>query len=186
MSRKQKGAPTKRTMNLYFKPDRTTRPATVALYVLFVLVVLLGLGKVLVYDLWAEVDRARTALSAAEAQVAAEMAELAGYDEVRERYQRYSATDEERELIDRMEVLDLLDRAVGSAGELSSVGMSGRMVQVQFSAVTLAQTADIVKSLEASDIVESTTVNTAATTQEGGDLVSASILIQLQKEVEGQ
>lgn len=44
MGKKLKGVPTKRTMNLYFKPDRTTRPATVALYVLFVLVVLLGLS----------------------------------------------------------------------------------------------------------------------------------------------
>ena len=58
MGKKLKGVPTKRTMNLYFKPDRTTRPATVALYVLFVLVVLLGLSKVLVYDLWMEVDGA--------------------------------------------------------------------------------------------------------------------------------
>lgn len=186
MSRKQKGAPTKRTMNLYFKPDRTTRPATVALYVLFVLVVLLGLGKVLVYDLWAEVDRARTALSAAEAQVAAEMAELAGYDEVRERYQRYSATDEERELIDRMEVLDLLDGALGTQARLNAVSVSGDAVQLQFSGVTLAQTAQIVRTLEASPIVAFTRVNTASTTESTGAQVQASVFIQLQKEGSGE
>ena len=47
--------PTKGTMNLYYKPDRTTKPATIALYVLFALTVLLGLSKVLVYDLWVQV-----------------------------------------------------------------------------------------------------------------------------------
>ena len=183
MGKKLKGAPTKRTMNLYFKPDRTTKPATVALYVLFVLAVLLGLSKVLVYDLWAKVDGARTALAVSEGQLASVMGELTDYGEVKEKYQRYSATDEERELIDRMEVLALLDSAVGSAAELNSVAVTGSTVQVQFNRVTLAETAEIVRRLEESPIVESTTVNTAATTAEDGDQVSANIVIQLQKEV---
>ena len=42
---KQSAYPTKTSMNLFYKPDRTTKPATAALYVLFVLVCLLGLGK---------------------------------------------------------------------------------------------------------------------------------------------
>ena len=186
MGKKLKSVPTKRTMNLYFKPDRTTRPATVALYVLFVLVVLLGLSKVLVYDLWMEVDGARSALSAVEARLDGVMEELADYPGVKEKYQRYSATDEERELIDRMEVLALLDEAMGSTGQLSSVAASGQVVQVQFKRVTLAQTAEIVRRLEASPLVERTTVNTAATTEEDGELVSAGILIQLHKEVAGE
>lgn len=184
MRKKGKAAPTKRTMNLYFKPDRTTKPATAALYALFVLVVLAGLGKVLVYDVWVKVDQARTALASVEDRLDTVMEELSDYGEVKEKYQRYSATDEERELIDRMEVLGLLDEAIGSTAQLSSVAVSGRVVQVQFHDVTLAQTAEIVRRLEASPIVERTTVNTAATTREAGDLVSASILIQLQKEVE--
>ena len=186
MGKKLKGVPTKRTMNLYFKPDRTTKPATVALYVLFVLVVLLGLSKVLVYDLWMEVDGARSALSAVEARLDGVMEELADYPQVKEKYQRYSATDEERELIDRMEVLALLDEAMGSTGQLSSVAPSGQVVQVQFKRVTLAQTAEIVRRLEESPLVERTTVNTAATTEEDGELVSAGILIQLHKEVAGE
>lgn len=186
MGKKLKSAPTKRSMNLYFKPDRTTKPATVALYVLFVVVVLLGLSKVLVYDLWVKVDGARTALAAVESRLDGVMGELSNYSEVKEKYQRYSATDEERELIDRMKVLTLLDEAIGATGQLSSVAVNGQVVQVQFSQVTLAQTAEIVRRLEESPIVERTTVNTAATTEEDGDLVSASILIQLQKEGEGE
>lgn len=186
MSRKGKAAPTKRTMNLYFRADRTTKPATIALYVLFVLVVLLGLSKVLVYDLWAKVDSARTSFAAVESQLDGVMKELSGYDEVKEQYQRYSATDEERELVDRMEVLALLDQAVGISARLDSVSVSGMSVQVQFQRVTLAETADIVRRLEASPIVERITVNTAATTEEDTDLVSASILIQLQKEAEDE
>ena len=174
--------PAKRTMNLYYKPDRTTKPATAALYVLFALTILLGLSKLMVYDLWAEAREAESQRAAAESQLGAVMAELSGYDEVRERYSRYSATEEERALVDRMEVLDLLDSAIGVEARMDSAAISGDAVQVQFSGVTLAQTAQIVKSLEASPIVAGTMVNTAATTEDAGALVQTSVLIQLVKE----
>lgn len=181
MSRKRDIYPTKRTMNLFYKPDRTTRPATIALYVLFALTCLLGLSKVLVYDLWAEARQARLSLESAQTQLAGILTELTDYSQVQEDYSRYSATEEERELIDRMEVLSLLDSAAEGA-ELNAVAINGNQVQVQLSGVTLAQTAGIVNRLEASPLVAGTWVNTAATTQDAGALVQSSILIQLQKE----
>lgn len=181
MSRKKETCPTKRTMNLFYKPDRTTKPATIALYVLFALTCLLGLSKVLVYDLWTETRQAQRALESSQAQLEGIMAELADYGQVQERYSRYSATEEERELIDRMEVLALLDAAAGDA-ELNAIAINENQVQVQLSGVTLAQTAGIVSRLEESPLVAATWVNTAATTQDTGALVQSSILIQLQKE----
>ena len=189
MSKGKTTVPTKGTMNLYYKPDRTTKPATIALYVLFVLVCLLGLGKFLVYDVWVETTEAQRALTAAEEQLEGVLLELTDYSEVWERYSRYSATEEERDLIDRMEVLALLDEAVGTTAVMDAVSIGGSTVQLQFSGVTLAQTAQIVSALEASPIVAYTMVNTAATTQSEGAPaddsapVQASVLIQLQKEV---
>lgn len=182
MARRQADYPAKRTMNLYYKPDRTTRPATIALYVLFCLTILLGLSKVLVYDLWAEVRSARQELSAAERELNGVMAELADYDQVLERYRRYAATEEEAALIDRMEVLELLDSAVGSPARLDSVAISGDIVRMEVSGVDLARTAEIVSALEAAPLVESTAVNTASTTEESGAGLRADILIQLRKE----
>jgi len=172
-------------MNLFYKPDRTTKPATIALYVLFVLVCLLGLSKVLIYDLWLETAEARQSLAAEEDRLSNVMLELTDYSEVRERYSRYSATDEERALIDRIDVLTLLDSAVSASAKMDAIAISGDTAQIQFSGVTLAQTAQIVNALEASPIVAGTVVNTAATTEtEAADgLVQANILIQLQKEV---
>lgn len=180
---KKTGYPVKRTMNLFYKPDRTTKPATVALYVLFVLTILLGLSKLLVYDLWMETRQAEEQLEAAQHQLALTMGELEGYDEVRERYSRYSATEEERALVDRMEVLALLDSAVGTVARMDSVAVNGDVVQVQFSGVTLAQTAEIVRALEGSPIVAGTVVNTASTTQDAAAMVQTNVRIQLQKEV---
>jgi len=192
-------------MNLYYKPDRTTKPATIALYVLFVLVCLLGLSKFLVFDIWMETVQAQQTLAAAEEQLSGIMVELADYKEVKARYSRYSATEEERALIDRIDVLALLDDAVGATANMEVISISGDTAQIQFSGVTLAQTAQIVNALEASPIVAGTVVNTASTSDtegvEGGwldivagtqgeaashddsGLVRAYILIQLQKEV---
>ena len=179
---KKANYPAKRTMNLYYKPDRTTRPATIALYVLFVLTILLGLSKLLVYDLWQETRDAELRMAAAQRELTSVMAELTDYDEVRERYSRYSATEEEQALVDRMEVLTLLDGAVGSVARMDNISISGTTVQIQFSGVTLAQTAQIVNALEASPIVAATEVNTASTTETAGDLVQTNIRILLQKE----
>lgn len=178
---KKSAYPVKRQMNLYYRPDRTTRPATIALYVLFAVVVLAGLSKVLVYDLWAEVQESERALSAVETRLDGVMAELSDYGEVQERYRRYSATEEEQALIDRMEVLSMLEDAIGNMAEMNNISINGSLVQVQFSGVTLAQSAQIVNALESSPIVAGTTVNTASTTEESGALVQAGVLIQLQK-----
>lgn len=181
MSKKRENYPTKRTMNLFYKPDKTTKPATIALYVLFAFACLLGLSKFLVFDLWTQTMQARQTLESTLAQLSGMMEELADYGRVQEEYSRYSSTEEEQELIDRMEVLALLDSAAGEA-TLNAVSINGSQVQVQLSGVTLAQTAGIVTRLEESPLVASTWVDTAATTQDTGALVQTSILIQLQKE----
>ena len=142
MSRKKTGYPVKREMNLFYKPDKTTKPATAALYVLFVLVLILGLSKITVYDLWVETNQA----------------------------------EQQRDL-----AAQLLDKAMGRTGEMASISISGDVVQLQFSGVTLAETAQIVKRLEESDLVAGTTVNTAATTESEGALVQANVRIQLQR-----
>lgn len=179
----KKGAyPTKRSMNLFYKPDRTTRPATIALYVLFVLVCLLGLSKLLVYDLWDETRQAEAEAAAEQARFRAVMEELSDYNEVRERYNLYSATEEEDTLVDRMEVLALVESVTGGVDKINTVSVSGGAAQLQISGITLADAARIVRELEASPIVAGTTVNTAATTEDSGDQIQASVFIQLQKE----
>lgn len=183
MSRKT-AYPTKTTMNLFYKPDRTTKPATVALYVLFALTCLLGLSKVLVYDLWMENRAAQQSLSAVQGQLTASLSQLSNFDEIREQYSRYSATEEERALVDRIEVLDLLDAALDGSARLDNVSISGDAAQVQISGVNLSQTAQIVRILESSPIVAGTVVNTASTTENAGALVQTSIQIQLQKEAD--
>lgn len=204
MSRRKADYPDKRTMNLFYKPDRTTKPATIMLYVLFVLACLVGFAKFMVLDVLVDTIQAQAALAAEEKRLEDMMEELADFDEVQERYSRYSATEEEETLIDRMDILALLDSAVGNKTSIESISVNGNTVQIQFVGADLAQTAEIVKTLEASPIVASIMVNTAVTTDQAGSAaeggpaegdsgeddpagnmapVKTGILIQFQKEV---
>lgn len=180
--KKQNKYPSKRNMNLYYKPDRTTVPATIALYVLFALAVLLGLSKVLIYDLWMEEREIRGNARRLEQEMEGYQEELLDYDLVQEKYNRYSATEEEDAQVDRMEVLSLLNEAVQSRAEVMEISISGTTALIRFSGVTLRETAEIVMKIEESPLVLKTNVDTAATTEDGMDLVTANILIELQKE----
>lgn len=172
--------PTKTSMNLFYKPDRTTRPSTVALYVLFAVVCLLGLSKLLVYDLWMENLGVQNKLTEARQALNGAMLELSDYNEVRQDYFRYSATDEERDLVDRMEVLAMLDSALANTA-VNSISIKGSKVLLELADVTLAESAEIVRRLEASPLVASTTVNTASSST-GDKEAKTNILVQLQTE----
>lgn len=176
--------PEKRNMNLFYRPDRTTKPATIMLYAMFAAACLLGLSKILIYDVWKETYQAARALEAEQEKLNSVMLELKDYDEVKERYVRYASTEEERALVDRMEILAMLEEAMGNAASMDSISISGSTVQIQFSGATLAEIAQMVSRVEASPMVAETMVSTASTTEEGGAPVQASMQIRLQKEVE--
>lgn len=182
--RKKIAYPEKKRMNLYYKPDRTTVPATVSLYVLFALTLMLAFGKFMVYDHIVKLQETRERLDNVLAEKSVYDAKLENYDEVLQRYRLYSKTEDELNQTDRIEILDLLDEAVRPEAQIDSVSVSNGFVTVKFSGVTLRETAQIVKKLEESEIVARTSVDTASTTDSSGSQVTASILITLLKENE--
>lgn len=176
--KKRRTYPTKTTMNLYFRESRGTKPATILLYVLFVLVLLLAAGKFLVLDRVLAVDALEDEAVRMESQTASVMARLGEYPAVLEEYTRLAPTERERALTDRMDVLDLIDEVIRPAAHISRVTIQDQQVLVEFSGVTLVETADIVSRLEASPLVARTTVDTAAS-EEDRATVDVDMLIEL-------
>ena len=176
--KKRRTYPTKTTMNLYFRENRGTKPATILLYVLFVLVLLLAAGKFLVLDRVLAVDALEDKAVRMESQTASVMARLGEYPAVLEEYTRLAPTERERALTDRMDVLDLIDEVIRPAAHISQVTIQDQQVLVEFSGVTLVETADIVSRLEASPLVARTTVDTAAS-EEDRATVDVDMLIEL-------
>lgn len=178
--------PTKRTMNLYFRVDRTTAPATISLYVLFGLVVVLALFKVLFLDLWMGAKQLEERVLALEEETAAQLVELKEYDWVQEEYLRLSLTEEELSQVDIMELLALVDGVIRPQAEVSQVSISENRVMLTFSGVTLREAADLVAQLEKSPLVTATSVDTAVSAPEDQSLVEVHVYFEVAPEEESR
>lgn len=176
--------PTKRSMNLYFKLDRTTKPATAFLYILFALAVLLALSKVLIYDPWSAAEQLEARAVAVETETENQLLELQEYDQVREDYLRATPTQWELAGADPTEVLDLIDSVVRPAAEISQISVTDNQVLLSFSGVTLGEAADLVSRLEQSPLVTGASVDTAVTTGENQSLVEVHVYFTLAGEEE--
>lgn len=181
ITRKKAVYPTKRSMNLYFKVDRTTASATVALYVLFAVAVLLGLGKVMVYDLVMEEKQLESQVLELEQRTVQQLEQLERYDQVLEDYIRSFPTQRELEQADVMELLALIDTTIRPAARVSQVAIADNQVVISFSGVTLAQAAELVVQLEQSPLVANIQVDTASSSK-GSELVEVHTYFQIAQE----
>lgn len=181
MAGKKTVYPTKRSMNLYFKVDRTTAPATAALYVLFALAVLLALGKIMIYDFMMQEKQLENQLLSLEQRTVQQMQQLENYDQVLEDYIRSVPTQQEQDQPDVMELLSLIDTTIRPAARVSQVDIADNQVVISFSGVTLAQAADLVVRLEQSPLVANTQVDTASST-DGNQQVEVHVYFQVAQE----
>ena len=139
--------PAKTAMNLYFKEDRTTKPATVILYVLLVAVLLAAAGKFLVFDRLQESARLEAEAVRLESQAAQVMGQLEEYAAVEEAYTRLAPTQGELDSPDPMAVLELIDQVIRPAADIAQVTVRDRQVLVRFSGVDLVETAELHQAL---------------------------------------
>lgn len=181
MAGKKTVYPTKRSMNLYFKVDRTTAPATAALYVLFALAVLLALGKIMIYDFMMQEKQLESQLLSLEQRTVQQMQQLENYDQVLEDYIRSVPTQQEQDKPDVMELLSLIDTTIRPAARVSQVDIADNQVVISFSGVTLAQAADLIVRLEQSPLVANTQVDTASST-DGNQQVEVHVYFQVAQE----
>lgn len=156
--------PSKKVLNLYYKEDKTTRPSTIALYVLFILVVMLAVGKVAVYDKMVELEEVKTELAGRQTHLDEQNAYLADYKDVSSQYSRYSFSylKSEEKVIDRMEILDMLEDTVFADSQIESVMITENVVSLSFSGLNLEETALLAKKIEGYEIVDNVAVSTAS------------------------
>lgn len=173
--------PSKKVMNLYYKEDKTTRPSTIALYVLFILVIMLAVGKVAVYDLVIKFEDEKAKLVENQALLAVQTEYLADYKEVSSKYSRYSysyLTAEER-LCDRIVILDMLEETVFAETTIDSVVISDDVVSLSFKGLNLEDTAKLAAKLEKYEIVESVAVNTSSLNDSGQEVGNDAIATRM-------
>ena len=118
--------------------------------------------------------------------------QAAGYNEIADKYNRYSITEEEKNLTDRLEILNLIDEAVRSDAEVTAINISEGTVALDIAQVaSLKKTEAICQRLEESSLVEYVSVPSATKVKiNDQDMVQTHIDIKLrlegQKEAEEQ
>ncbi|MBQ3558981.1 MAG: hypothetical protein IJA07_05695 [Agathobacter sp.] len=160
--------PSKKTINLYYKEDKTTRPSTIALYALFIVVVLLAVSKVVVFDRLDELAKVERQAKEMQAHYDEQMAKLKEYKDISSQYSRYSFSylREDEILCDRMDVLDMLEKTVFAYSDVGSVSVTEDAVSINFTGTDLEETAKLVQLVESYDIVARVEVNTATLNEE--------------------
>ncbi len=174
--------PSKRTINLYFKEDKTSKPSTMILYGLFGIVLLLAVAKYGVLDMITELDEAKSEYEQKQEELEAYLDKLVDYKEVTSQYNRYSQSYLETNEIfcDRMDLLAMLEETIFEQGNVSNVAISSNTVSVNFTGLDLEQTALLTTEIEGYPIVKSVTVNTASY----GGSYSVKMIIYVTEEVE--
>lgn len=183
---KKETYPTKKRMNLYFKVDRTTAPATAALYISFVVVVLVALSKVMILDPWLEVRGLEEQARQLEEENAALLLQLKDFSKVQEEYLRIAPTEEEQAQGDILEVLQLIDGVIRPSARVKQVSVSENKVLLTFSGVTLGESAQLVSLLEQSPLVTGTSVDTAVSREEDQGLSEVHVYFEMNVEKEVQ
>ena len=182
--------PSKKVINLYYKEDKTTRPSTIALYVLFIAVVMLALAKVGIYDKMEELSAAKAEYTKQQQHLEEQMAYLEKYNEVSSQYSRYSYSylNEDEKVTDRMDILAILEETVYRDANVLSTIITGNVISIQYKDLTLEETAWLVQRLDNYAEVEKVEVNTATmstSNKEKNELSTTMVITLVDKEAKG-
>lgn len=151
---KKMKAPEKRTLNLAFKDKRTIDWKKAIVGVLAVLILAGVFGKFAVADRFDKLSQAESDLAAMRDRLEQTRDAYTDYDEVREQYNRYNYTGFDKTIVDRLDVLDILERKIFPVCSVTSFSVSGRTVTLSLTELDLNKVSQLIVSLEAEPLVE--------------------------------
>ena len=185
MSLGKKNIAGKKTMNLAFHESSVNVKKLIPL-ILVIVIAALAFVKFGILDQTAKKVAALNEVNTKQSQLAAINVKLSGYDELEQLYGRYSygwMTEAESGLVDRMEVITILEKIIDKSAVIEDFAINYNILNVNISGLSLDQTSTLVKELEADPQVTSASVYTAKS--EDADLnAEVAMTIILEKEVE--
>lgn len=160
---KKNAVASKKTMNLAFHESSVNPKKLIPLIVVLVVAILL-LAKFGILDQLNKKVDAINEVSQKQANLATVNARLANYDEVAYQYGRYSygwMTETESSLLDRMDILEILETIVCESAILEDFAVNNNILNANISGLSLDDTSALVKQLEADPRVQDVFVYTA-------------------------
>lgn len=181
----KKSAPiaSKKTINLAFHESSFNAKKMMPIIGIVVLCVLVFL-KVGFLDQNEKRTKALNELAQKQEMLAVLQTKLTGYDELANNYGRYSygwMTLEESSLVDRMDVLEIMEDLVDPSASIENMAVNSNVVNISISGLSLEKTSSLVNTLEAHPLIRSVTVS-AARSEDAELNASVSMIIILEKE----
>ena len=181
------GYPNKQYINILdgMKSD-DNRTLEILIFIIF-LIALAAFTKLGVIDKIAQMSAAEAAYNDMQRQITELKEQNADYEEVKKDYSHYGMgylDDSEILLVDREDVLDLLDKYVLKNADIKTLAVTDNTVTLTVEKTRLNAISSIVKELEADSDVAFVTVNVAGTdrdvnTGSGNKQVTATMYIEL-------
>jgi len=189
VKKKKEHFPTKTTINLFYKVDKTTGPVTAMLYIMFALVIILAVGKFGVYDFMQQVTNLENKLADTELDVQTMMIATKDYNKVKSEYNRLTQgylTDTEKP-IDRLDILDMLEKTVYKKSTVKNTAITSDSIFLSYTGLDLEGTSALIKEIEAYDWVKKVTIQNASLSTNkysGDEIVSTTMVIETYATIE--
>ena len=183
-AKKAVAVPTKQTINFIYQ-KKQIKPGRLAVLLVLAAIALLAIGKFGFLDQEMQRSDARNAVIEKQAELALINAKLADYDALAEQYGRYSygwMSEAETSLVNRTEILELLDKEVLSVAQVEDFAINENILTMNISGATLARASQIVKNLENSPLVKTASVYSASS--DYGQAAEIFMSVVLEKEAE--
>ncbi len=160
--------PVKKSINMAVVGQKKTRVSTAILAIILILLAAAAIGKFLVMDRFAEVDREQQKVRDLRNELSMANAKLDSFGELKNTYAHYTFADmtaEEMRRVERSDVVELIERVVLPAAELNSWNIKQNQLTLNVTLDTLQDTNMLAQILNEEDMVEFATVKNAVTNE---------------------
>ena len=148
--------------------QKKTRVSTAILALILILLVAAAVGKFLVMDRFAEVEREEQKVRDLRNELSLANAKLDSFGELKNTYAHYTFADmtsEELRRVERSDVVELIERVVLPAANLNSWNVRQNQLTLNVTLDTLQDTNMLAQILNEEDMVEFATVTNAVTNE---------------------
>lgn len=180
--------PTKTTINLAKKESRKKDTVTLIAGVALIALLSGSVAKFAVIDQLARQQAAENAYNQVHTQYEAMLRAVEDYPKVEEKYRTYSRSwmtaGDQNGLaeVDRLEVLDLVEKRLMPYGQINSISLRASVMVVSMSGMNLRDISSMVERLREAPIVESAGLNLASTEQDTTDaLMDFTLTVSLRQ-----
>lgn len=179
--------PTKTTINLAKRESRKKDAMTLVVGGVLIALLAGGVAKFGVVDQLARLQEAENAYNQVHNQYLSMLQAVEDYPTVEERYRTYARgwmqAGNQNGLVevDRMDVLDMVERQLLPKGQINSLSLRDNVMVVSMSSLNLQQISAMVEQIRLEPIVESAALNLASTEKNTDDaLLDFTLTISLQ------